>query len=52
MNFEQWCEENAAWFSRADRFDGFDRGDMPEYEPPKRKAEPVPAHWVDEDIPF
>lgn len=55
MNYEQWCEENNAWFSRHDRFDGWgdpDRGDMPEYEPPKRRGDPMPGHWVAEDIPF
>jgi hypothetical protein len=24
----QFQEDQAAWFSRADRFDGFDRGDL------------------------
>lgn len=27
MNLAQYYEEQDAWFSRADRFDGFDRGD-------------------------
>jgi hypothetical protein len=27
MNMIQWQEEQDAWFSSADRFDGFDRGD-------------------------
>ncbi len=28
MNLAQCYEEQDAWFSRADRFDGFDRGDI------------------------
>jgi len=27
MNLAQYYEEQDAWFARADRFDGFDRGD-------------------------
>lgn len=34
MNIAQYHEEQDAWFSRGDRFDGFDRGDLgrPEYD--------------------
>lgn len=27
-SYSEWIEDNAAWFSRADRFEGFDRGDI------------------------
>lgn len=27
MSYAQWQEEQDAWFSRADRFEGYDRGD-------------------------
>lgn len=50
-DYEGWLEDNAAWFSRGDRFDGFDRGDpVPIHRPPPGKAEP----WadMDDDIPF
>jgi hypothetical protein len=42
-------EERDAWFSRHDRFDGFDRGDVLECP---RDPRPIPAHLVDPDIPF
>lgn len=39
MNMAHYYEEQDAWFSRADRFDGFDRGDSNEaYEDARLQA--------------
>lgn len=51
MNYAEWCEENDAWFSRNDRFDGWGDPDRAEDAQPAKRV-PMPAHWVDEDIPF
>lgn len=46
FNQSQWQEEQDAWFSRNDRFDGFDRGDVVEIVP----ASECDQEW--EDIEF
>lgn len=53
MNLAQYYEEQDAWFSRADRFDGFDRGDIGRGEDPGNAADESPSPVDDwEDIPF
>ena len=52
MNMTQWQEENDAWFSRADRFDGFDRGDLYDENGDLPSRGPVDPKWVDADIEF
>jgi hypothetical protein len=37
-NYADWIEDNNAWFSRADRFDGFDRGDRANADDEMRQA--------------
>ena len=39
MNTSLWIEENDAWFARADRFDGFDRGDRAGHDDDARDEE-------------
>jgi hypothetical protein len=48
-NLQQY-EEEAAWFSRADRFDGFDRGDL-DCDVDELPDGPPDESW-DEDIPY
>lgn len=38
-DYALWLKDNNAWFSRADRFDGFDRGDRPGMDDEARDAE-------------
>lgn len=54
MNLQHYYEEQDAWFSRADRFDGFDRGDLDEDRREARLPIGKPAaddDWQD-DIPY
>jgi hypothetical protein len=53
-SYENWIEDNNAWFSRSDRFDGFDRGDIVDNEgdatPAKHTGEQTMQHVTFEQL--